>query len=167
MGDLISVSPLVAAAGKGTRIGPAGPAAIWAAALEAETSSNWAIVPAPRFNLILKSCRSSSNSEMEFFFIKSMIAFMSFKSTGGLLVGFRRNGFQWRMVSLSKKAVAGSRHCLSIFLTAGAKLKRADSPVKQQNAVNDAFRNRFKSPKKHKIDAILSSVNVNGRFHGQ
>jgi hypothetical protein len=37
------------------------------------------------------------------------------------------------MVSLSKKAVAGSRHCLSIFLTAGAKLKRANSPVKQQN----------------------------------
>jgi hypothetical protein len=68
------------------------------------------------------------------------------------------------MVSLSKKAVAGSRHCLSIFLTAGAKLKRANSPVKQQNAVNAAFKNRYKTPKSIKIDAILSSVNVNGRF---
>src|SRR6266581_5833151 len=138
MGDLISVSPLVAAAGKGTRMGPAEPAAIWAAAPGAEISSNWVIVPAPRFNLILKSCRSSSNSEMEFFFIKSMIAFMSFKSTGRLLVRFRRNGLQWRMVSLSKKAVAGSRHCLSIFLTAGAKLKRQESPVKLQNALIEA-----------------------------
>src|SRR5258708_12021207 len=154
MGDLISVSPLVAAAGKGTRIGPAGPAAIWAAALEAETSSNWAIVPAPRFNLILKSCRSSSNSEMEFFFIKSMIAFMSFKSTGRLLVGFRRSGFQCRMVSLSKKAVAGSRHCLSIFLTAGAKLKRADSPVKHQHPPNEAIQNRYKTPQSVKINEI-------------
>jgi hypothetical protein len=36
----------------------------------------------PRFNLIFESCRSSSNSVMEFFFIKSMMAFISFKSTG-------------------------------------------------------------------------------------
>src|SRR5437879_13860983 len=35
----------------------------------------------PRLSLILKSCRSSSNSEMEFFFIRSIIALMSFKST--------------------------------------------------------------------------------------
>src|SRR6266571_5271135 len=144
MGDLISVSPLVAAAGKGTRMGPAEPAAIWAAAPGAEISSNWVIVPAPRFNLILKSCRSSSNSEMEFFFIKSMIAFMSFKSTGRLLVEFRRNGLQCRIVSFSKKAVAGSRHCL----------------LKPQ-------RNRCRGQKNVQIDEILSSVKVNGRFESQ
>jgi len=59
MGDLISVSPLVDAAGKATRLAPPGPAAIWVAELAAETSSDWAIVPIPRFSLILKSCRSS------------------------------------------------------------------------------------------------------------
>src|SRR6266567_1174236 len=135
MGDLISASPLVGATGRAMRLAPA---AIWLAALGAETSSDWATVPAPRFNLILKSCRSSSNSEMEFFFIKSMMALMSFKSTGRLLVEFRRNGLQCRIVSFSKKAVAGSRHCLSIFLTAGAKLKRQESPVKLQNALIEA-----------------------------
>src|SRR6266702_1479697 len=138
MGDLISASPLVDATGRAMRLAPAEPAAIWLAALGAETSSDWATVPTPRFNLILKSCRSSSNSEMEFFFIKSMIAFMSFKSTGRLLVEFRRNGLQCRIVSFSKKAVAGSRHCLSIFLTAGAKLKRQESPVKLQSALIEA-----------------------------
>src|SRR5712692_10247605 len=148
MGDFISVSPLVGAAGKATRLTPPGPAAIWVAALGAKISSDWATVPAPRFNLILKSCRSSSNSEMEFFFIKSMIAFMSFKSTGRLLVGFRRHGLQCRLVALSKKAVAGSRHCLTMFLTAGAKLKRPESSVKQQSVADETLKKSLQKPPK-------------------
>ena len=35
----------------------------------------------PRLSLILKSCFSSSNSEIEFFFIRSIMALMSFRST--------------------------------------------------------------------------------------
>src|SRR5215831_18123805 len=35
----------------------------------------------PRLRRILKSCFSNSNSETEFFFIRSMIALISFKST--------------------------------------------------------------------------------------
>src|ERR1035438_1108976 len=41
----------------------------------------------PRLSLILKSCFSSSNSVTEFFFIRSMMALMSFKSTAGLSLG--------------------------------------------------------------------------------
>src|SRR5215831_13053839 len=37
--------------------------------------------PLPRLSLILKSCFSNSNSETEFFFIRSMIALMSLRST--------------------------------------------------------------------------------------
>src|ERR1035441_1510537 len=41
----------------------------------------------PRLSLILKSCFSSSNSVTEFFFIRSMMALMSFRSTAGLSLG--------------------------------------------------------------------------------
>jgi hypothetical protein len=40
----------------------------------------------PRLSLILKSCLSNSNSEMEFFFMRSMMALMSFRSTSQLVV---------------------------------------------------------------------------------
>src|SRR6266404_5125366 len=84
MGDLISTSlaALVAAwgagtpgAGRGSGVGMYG--SVWA-------SSYWAVwmLPlTPRLSLILKSCLSNSNSAMEFFFIKSMMALISFKST--------------------------------------------------------------------------------------
>jgi hypothetical protein len=43
-----------------------------------------------RLSLILKSCLSNSNSAMEFFFIKSMMALISFKSTIRFQLDFRR-----------------------------------------------------------------------------
>src|SRR5438067_984574 len=51
--------------------------------------------PFPRFNLILKSCFSNSNSETEFFFIRSMMALMSFRSTAICVVALLLilNGF--------------------------------------------------------------------------
>src|SRR6266478_2489433 len=84
IGDLISTSwgALMAAwdagapgAGRGSGVGMYG--SVWA-------SSYWAVcmLPlTPRLSLILKSCLSNSNSAMEFFFIKSMMALISFKST--------------------------------------------------------------------------------------
>ena len=75
----------------------------------------------PRLSLILKSCFSSSNSEMEFFFIKSMIALMSFKSTEPPNLDIE-SGFE--LSSLSKKAVTDVRHCLNhTFLISARKSK--------------------------------------------
>src|SRR5258708_38672696 len=93
MGDLIStsVAGLGAAwgagtpgAGRGSGVGMYG--SVWA-------SSYWAVcmLPlVPRLSLILKSCLSNSNSAMEFFFIKSMMALISFKSTIRFQLDFHR-----------------------------------------------------------------------------
>ena len=76
----------------------------------AAVSSYCTIGAAPRFNFILKSCFSSSNSEIEFYFIKSMIALISLRSTRSSGVGAIDN-FLSQTVHLSKKSSTGSRHC--------------------------------------------------------
>src|SRR5207249_664004 len=68
----------------------------------------------PRLSLILKSCRSSSNSEMEFFFIRSIIALMSFRSTDCSHSSARWPG-GFRVYSLSKRAAAGNSSLLELL----------------------------------------------------
>src|SRR5438874_1770720 len=79
-------------------------------------SSYWGIgAPVWRLSLILKSCFSISNSAIEFFFMRSMIALMSFRSTRVL----QQESFHQETEnivlsrSLSKKAVTGWRALLS------------------------------------------------------
>src|SRR5258705_8780181 len=98
MGDLISNSPLVALCGAeiGAKV------VTLTGGMYPTVSSNWgAVAPAPRFSLILKSCRSNSNSAMEFFFIKSMMALMSFKSTDPPPVDDQENEDDCWLYSLS------------------------------------------------------------------
>src|SRR5580692_9947695 len=84
MGDLISISPVATEGGAEADIAGAG--AAWDAASvmgrAGMGSSAMAGPPfSPRLSLILESWRSNSNSVIEFFFIKSIIALISFKST--------------------------------------------------------------------------------------
>src|SRR6266542_3963306 len=111
MGDLISNSPIVGPVGAVSTGRTAG-AETMGTVPEAGISSEEAACELPRLSLILKSCRSISNSEMEFFFIRSMIALMSFKSTGSSSDGAGRT-IRCGFASLSKKAVSETRHCLS------------------------------------------------------
>src|SRR6266542_7106503 len=111
MGDLISISPIEGPVGA-VSTGRTGVEEVVGTAPEADISSDGPIYVLPRLSLILKSCRSISNSEMEFFFIRSMIALMSFKSTGSSSFGACRT-FRCGVASLSKKAVSETRHCLS------------------------------------------------------
>src|SRR5580692_11326267 len=84
MGDLISDSP-----GREVGDGDAPEMAVEAVASGAAYVIVWGSSACeieappfgPRLSFILKSCFSISNSEMEFFFIRSMIALMSFRST--------------------------------------------------------------------------------------
>src|SRR6266536_150953 len=89
MGDLISTSAALEADGKEAGAETDGTATVEGAGAEEPSSYCRAGPPlGPRLSLILKSCRSSSNSEMEFFFIRSIMALMSFKSTDGSRFGF-------------------------------------------------------------------------------
>ena len=86
MGDLISKSlELAAAPAAGTEAtGPAAGRASWVKAVSSGSSTGvtmGAPPPIGLFSLILNSFSSSSNSEREFFFIRSMIDLISFRST--------------------------------------------------------------------------------------
>src|SRR3989442_7446021 len=82
MGDLISNSAPLEAGAKAADADTGGIAtADGREAAEPSSYCNPGPPLGPRLSLILKSCRSSSNSEMEVFFIRSIMAFMSFKST--------------------------------------------------------------------------------------
>src|ERR1700684_2852087 len=91
MGDLISSSVLGGGAA-GEADPEAGAIMLCGVAYLAICGSSYCvevIAPLlPRLSLILKSCRSSSNSEMEFFFIRSMMALISFRSTEPLSFNF-------------------------------------------------------------------------------
>src|SRR5438105_1371762 len=91
MGDLISTSAPLEADGKAAGAAADGTARVDGAGTVEPSSYSRAGPPlGPRLSLILKSCRSSSNSEMEFFFIRSIMALMSFRSTDGSRLDSRR-----------------------------------------------------------------------------
>src|SRR5437899_4723776 len=145
MGDLISSSPAAGAPeGGGNTVGipkaPAGGKYAWT-----EGSSNWgAALPVCRLSFILKSCFSISNSAIEFFFMRSMIALMSFRSTRILLLPGRKSVVLSR--SLSKKAVADLRALLRDFQIRVRPYGAASGPSSSKRENEENGKNRQKRP---------------------
>src|ERR1035438_7083660 len=118
----------------------------------------------PRLSLILKSCFSSSNSVTEFFFIRSMMALMSFKSTAGLSLGPMCvvDTYQIRFSNLKDSSRAST-----LPSTAGEN----NQPARTRQQTNLRPYSARKAPEYSQKQPFFGwfshFVNVKCRFHGQ